>query len=228
MVKEDIVIFGTSKVAEIVYSCILNDPKSAWNPIAFTVDGNYRMDDEKFGLPVVDFETVEEKYSVQKYKMIVAMGYHGMNAVRARKCSEAKEKGYRLASFIHSGADVPANVVIGENTIILNNVSIGPFAKVGNGVCIYNGATVSHHAEIGNNVWITSGTVIGGNSNIGDNCFLGINSTVGHNIRIGKGNFIGAGAIVTKNTEEDSVYILSDTPKYRLDAKRFTELFKFD
>lgn len=228
MIKEDIVIFGTSKVAEIVYSCIMDDPKSKWNPVAFTVDSNYRTYDEKFGLPVVDFETVEEKYSSQRYKMIVAMGYHGMNNVRAQKCKDAKEKGYQLASFIHSGADVPSNATIGENTIILNNVSVGPFAKVGDNVCIYSGATVSHHTEIGNHVWITSGTVIGGNSCVGDNCFLGINSTIGHNICVGSNNFIGAGAIITKSTENDAVYILADTPKYRLDAERFIKLFEFD
>lgn len=228
MHKEDIVIFGTSKVAEIVYSCILDDPESRWNPVGFTVDGTYLTEGEKFGLPVVDFETVEENFSPQKYKMIVAMGYHGMNEVRARKCGEAKAKGYQLASFVHSGADVPGNAVVGENTIILNHVSVGPFAKVGDNVCIYSGATVSHHTEIGSHVWITSGTVIGGNSRIGDNCFLGINSTIGHNISIGSKNFIGAGAVVTKSTENDAVYIVADTPKYRLNTDRFIKMFRFD
>ena len=228
MIKEDIVIFGTSKVAEIVYDCIMDDPESKWNPVAFTVDSNYRADDEKFGLPVVDFEAVEEKYSAQEDKMIVAMGYHSMNKVRAQKCKDAKEKGYQLVSFVHSGADIPSSAIIGENTIILNNVSVGSFAKVGDDVCIYSGAVVSHHTEIGNHVWITSGTVIGGNSHVGDNCFLGINSTIGHNICVGPNNFIGAGAIITKNTENDAVYILADTPKYRLNTDRFIKMFRFD
>lgn len=228
MNKEDIIIFGTSKVAEIVYSCILDDKESKWNPVAFCVDTEYLTENEKFGLPVADFEEIEKKYSPQKYKMIVAIGYHKMNKVREQKCMEAENKGYELVSFVHSRADVPNNVVIGKNTIILNNVSIGPFSKIGNNVCIYNNATVSHHVVVEDNVWMTSGSVIGGNSRVGHNCFLGISSTIAHNIHIGANNFIGTNAVITKNTEDDSVYIVPDTPKYRLTTEQFMRMFKFD
>lgn len=228
MCKEDIIIFGTSKVAEIVYSRILDDENSRWNPVAFSVDREYLSEEKKFGLPIVAFEEIEKQYSPQKYKMIVAIGYHGMNKVRAQKCAEVEAKGYELVSFVHSKADVPSNVTVGKNTIILNNVSIGPFSKVGNNVCIYNNATVSHHVIVEDNVWMTSGSVIGGNSTVGHNCFLGISSTIAHNIHIGANNFIGTNAVVTKNTEDDSVYIVPDTPKYRLNTNQFMRMFKFD
>lgn len=228
MSKENIIIFGTSKVAEIVYSCIEDDKECKWNPVAFCVDKDYLSENEKLGLPVVDFEQIEKEYSPQEYKMIVAIGYHKMNKVRAQKCAEAEAKGYELVSFVHSGADVPTNVTIGKNTIILNNVSIGPFSRIGNNVCIYNNATVSHHAVVEDNVWMTSGSVIGGNSSVGKNCFLGISSTIAHNIHIGDNNFIGTNAVITKSTEDDSVYIVPDTPKYRLTTDQFMRLFKFD
>lgn len=67
-----------------------------------------------------------------------------------------------------------------------------------------------------------------GNSAIGNNCFLGINSTIGHNVSVGNNSFLGTNAIVTKNTVDDSVYIVPDTPKYRLNTSQFMKLFKFD
>lgn len=228
MHKQDIIIFGVSKVAEILFSSIADDKQSNLNPVAFCVDREFYHETVKFDLPIIATDEIEKMYNPQRYKLMVAMGYHKLNAVRAEKCAEFKEKGYQLVSYVNSMADIPSSSEIGENTIILNNVSIGAYAKVGNNVCIYPNATISHHTVIGDNVWITSGTTIGGNSIVGENCFLGINSTIGHNIKIGNNNFVGAGAIITKDTENDSVYILPDTPKYRLDAKRFIRLFQFD
>ena len=228
MNKEKIIIFGTSKVAEIIYRCILDDTNSRWDPVVFTVDNNYRTESEKFGLPVVDFENIEKEYDTEKYKMIVGIGYHKMNRIREQKCAEAEKKGYQLVSFVHSGADISSNVEIGKNTVVLNNVSIGPFSKIGNNAFIYNGATISHHVTVEDNIWITSGTVIGGNSSVGSNCFLGINSTIAHNICIGSNNFIGANTVITKNTDKDSVYIVPDTPKYRLTTEQFMRMFQFD
>lgn len=228
MSKQEVVIFGTSKVAEIVYSCIKNDEMTSWKPVAFCVDKEYLSETEKFGLPVVSFESVDKKFNPLKYKMLIAMGYHKMNQVREKKREEAKKKGYELVSYIHSMADVSADAEIGENVIILNNATIGPFCKIGNNVCIYNNATVSHHVNIEDNVWITSGTVIGGNTEVGKNCFIGINSTIGHNTKIGANNFLGANCLVTKKTEDNSVYVMQDTPKYRLNTEQFMRLFKFD
>lgn len=226
--KTDTIIFGTSKVAQIVFASIMDDSDTDLNPIAFCVDHNYYVEDTFLGLPVVKFEEVCAHFTPDKYCMLIAIGYHQLNHVRAEKCLEAIEKGYKLVSFIHSKADVSQTASIGNNCIILRNVTIGPFANIRNNICIYSNATVAHHTEVMDNVWITSGTTIGGNTKIGNNCFLGINATIGHNIKIGKDNFIGAGAIVTKNTEDESVYIVPDTPKYRINTKQFLKLFKFD
>lgn len=228
MNKQDIIIFGISKVAEIVYSSMQDDVNSNWNPIAFCVDEEYCQQREKFGLPVVSFKEVEKSYSPKKYKMLIAIGYHDMNQIRAQKCEDAIQKGYELISFIHSLADVASTAKIGKNTIILNNVSVGPFSEIGNNVCIYNNATISHHVIVEDNVWITSGSVVGGNSKIGHNCFLGINSTIGHNTQIGANNFIGTNAVLTKDTKEDGVYIVADTPKYRFNTEQFMKFIKFD
>lgn len=226
--RKDIVIFGASRVAQLVYASIKEDKNTDLNPIGFCVDAEYYKDRFLFGLPIAKFDEVTSYFPVDKCSMLVAIGYHKLNHLRAIKCMEAEKKGYELISFVHSGADVTQETVIGKNCIILSHVSIGPFVKIGNNVCIYSNATVAHHSNVSDNVWITSGTTIGGNSEIGENCFLGINSTIGHNIHIGNDNFIGAGAIVMKNTDDNSVYIVPDSPKYRLNTEQFLRLFKFD
>lgn len=228
MNKKAVIIFGISKVAEIVWSSMTEDRACKWEPVAFTVDRAYMETDEKFGLPVVAFEDLEKSYMPQEYRMIVAVGYHDMNKVRAQKCREAEEKGYELISYVHSKADISGSVTVGKNTIILNAASIGPFSNIGNDVCIFNNATISHHVTVEDHVWITSGSVVGGNSSVGDHCFLGINSTVAHNVQIGSNNFIGTNAVITKNTKKDSVYIVPDTPRYRLSTDQFIRLFRFD
>lgn len=222
----DIIIFGISKVAEVVYTYIKDDKNL--NVACFCVDKEYLQETEKFGLPVADFENIENKFPPDKFKMLVAIGYHDMNKIREQKCKQAKEKGYELISYINKNADIASNVEIGENCIVLDNVSVEPFVKLGNNVCLYCNSTIAHHSEIQDNVWVTSGTVVGGNSIVGKNSFLGINSTIGHNIKIGEENFIGAGAIVTKNTDDKSVFVIPDTPKYRLNTDQFMKLCKFD
>ena len=228
MKKTDIIIFGIGKIAQVVYANIKDDKSSQLNVAAFCVDEKYCNEKEFCSLPVLPFETIEKNFPPDGYKMLIAMGYHDMNNVRAEKCRQAEEKGYKLVSYVHSGADVSSTANIGRNCIILDNVSVEPFAKIGDNVCLYCNSTIAHHSIVHENVWVTSGTVVGGNSTIGKNCFLGINSTIGHNIAIGEYNFIGANALITKSTKDNTVFVLPDTVPHRLDTFQFMKLFKFD
>lgn len=227
----DVIIFGISKISEVVYTYIKDD--NSFNVAGFCVDKKYMTGNKKFGLPVVAFEDVEKTFPPDKFKMLVAIGYHmnkgsQINGFRAVKVKAAKEKNYKLVSYVSKNAFISPNVQIGENCIILDNVSLGPFVKIGNNVCIYSNATIAHHSIIEDNVWVTSGTIVGGNSTIGKNTFLGINSTIGHNMKIGEENFIGANALITKCTEDKSVFICPDTKKYRLNTDQFMKLVRFD
>lgn len=227
MCKQKIIIFGVGVTADIVYDSIINDMEADIEVSAFCVDKEYYCMTSKYSLPVVKFQEVQKHYSPQEYKMIVAMGYQKLNLQRTQKCHEAEEKGYQLSGFVHSMADVSWSVrdKIGKNSIIVNNVSIGPEAVIGDNVGIFAGAVISHHAVIEDNVWIAPGTVICGKTVVGANSFIGANSMLGDNITVGKNNFIGAGAVVTKDTENDSVYIIPNTPKYILKSDQFIHMF---
>lgn len=159
--------------------------------------------------------------------MFIAIGYHDLNQIRQKKYNEAKEKGYKLISYISSKINNFGGFEIGDNCFILDNQIIQPFVKIGNNVTIWSGVMISHNCTIEDHCWIASGVIIAGTSTIKQNCFIGINCSIGHEIIIGKENFIGAGCIITKNTEDKSVFLAPDTEKYRIDSNRFIKFTKF-
>ena len=228
MNKSEVIIFGTGKIAQLLHATLADDTQTPLKVAGFCLDSDYFETDNFSGLPVVRFDDAPKVFPPHKYKMLVALGYHQMNAVRAARCSAAAALGYELPGYIHPDASVSKAARIGQNCLIMDKVSVAPFAVIGDNVSLYPNSTVAHHAQVGDNVWVTSGTVVGGNSKIGNNCFLGLNCTIGHNVEIGERNFIGAGAVVTKCTSDNEVHVLADTPKHRLNTDQFLKLFKFD
>jgi sugar O-acyltransferase (sialic acid O-acetyltransferase NeuD family) len=219
-----IIIFGAGKIADVAYFQLSND--SPHEVVAFSADGDYISQKEKFGLPVVAFEEAQAKYPPDDFKMLVAVGYQDLNRFRAQKYGEAKSKGYELISYVSSRASNFGKVEIGDNCLILENAVIQPCSKVGNDVFFWSGNHLGHHASVEDHCYIAGQVIISGASVIEPYCFLGVNSTIGHEIRIGRESFIGAGALVTKNVAPKSVYILPDTPKFRLDSDSFLKLTK--
>lgn len=139
-----------------------------------------------------------------------------MNRVRTRLYSEAKAKGFSIASYVSSKAYVWRNVEIGENCFIFEDNVIQPFVKIGNNVIIWSGNHVGHHSVIKDHCFIASHVVISGFVEIGEYCFLGVNATIANNLKIAKNCLIGASAIILRDTEEGKVYgsKMSEPKKY--------------
>lgn len=217
---QKILIYGNGKIADIIYHYLKNE----FDIIAFCVEEKYKKSD-KFSddLPLVAFENVELEYSVNDYKMLIAVGYVDMNLVRERIYIEAKKKGYRFVNYIHKSVTIGDKVVLGENNIVLDNVSFQPHSKIGNGNIIWSNVVIAHGVNIGDLNWITSGVVVGGDAKIGSKCFLGLNSTISHNCNIADENFIGANTLVIKDTKSKEVYISREGERFRLDSKRFLQ-----
>lgn len=219
-----IVLFGAGKIADEVYNYLTFD--SEHTVVAFTVDGSFVREEEKFGLPVVPFEDLLQKYPPDDYRMFVATGYQNMNRLRAGKYLECKKLGYTLISYQSSQAANFGKVPLGDNCLVLENAVIQPCTTVGNNVFVWSGNHIGHHARVCDHCYLAGQVVIGGSSVIEPYCFLGVNSTVGHEIKIGEGSFLGARSCVTKDADPGSVYIEADTPKFRLNAETFMKLTK--
>ena len=221
---EKIIIFGTGQTAQIAYKYFSND--DTFDVVAFTIDGRFIEEKSIFGLPIIPFEIIQDEYPAKKFKMFVALGYRDLNEFRANKYFEAKNKGYKLVNYIDKNSGLSPDIPIGDNCFISENQSIQPYSEIGNNVFIWGNTVIGHHSIIGNHCWITSGVNIAGNTSLGEFCFIGINATIGHMIKIGKKCMLGAGVLITKSTDENSVFIAKETEKFALDSSKFLKLTK--
>lgn len=209
--KEKVIIFGNMSFAKLVHYFLKHDSK--YEVVAFTVDRQYIKGDSFDGLPIYDFATIEEKYSPQEYQMFIAVGYNKLNQIRAAKYEAAKEKGYSLISYVHSGAHIWENNSIGENCFIMEKALLQPFVKLGNGVIVWSGAHITHDTKIGDYSFISSNCVIAGNVTVGRYCFAGVNSTFKDGITIGDSCLIGAGALMLGDASANGVYVAAGTER---------------
>ncbi len=220
-----IVLFGTGKIAEVLLYFFQHE--SDYEVVACTVDRSFIPGEQWQGLPVAAFEEVEKLYPPDQYAMFVALGYQELNALRARKCAEAKAKGYSLISYIHPQSGLPEDCEHGENCFIMNHVMIHPRVRLGNNVFVWSGAMIGHHSTIGDHCWLTSCANISGVVTVGKNCFFAVNATVAHNVVIGDENFIGANTLITKCTDDRQVFLAENTKPFRLSSYQFLRMSNF-
>lgn len=204
-----LIIFGTGDFAQVAYFYFKHD--SNYEVVAFTANQSSIKEKSLFDLPIVPFENLETTYPVSEFALFIAIGYTNMNKVRAEIYSQAKNKGYKLVSYVNSKAITWRDLSIGDNCFILENVVIQPFVKIGNNVVIWSGNHIGHHTSIADHCFITSHVVISGNVKIGPYCFLGINASVRDDVTIASECLIGAGAVILSNTKEKEVYTVDKT-----------------
>jgi sugar O-acyltransferase (sialic acid O-acetyltransferase NeuD family) len=199
-----LVIVGDSLFAEIACEYFTHD--SPYDVVAFAVEAEYRKRDELLGLPVVDFESLAERYDPTQHAVHVALVYTQLNRLRTRLAAAAKELGYELASYVSSRAFVWRNVQIGEHCFIFENNVVQPFVTIGDNVVMWSGNHIGHHSRIRDNCFIASHVVISGSVDIGESSFLGVNATLVNDITIGRDSWIGPSVTLTRDVEPGSVY----------------------
>lgn len=213
------IIYGNGAIARLLFSYTRHSMDIA----GFTVDDVSIVDnaDSYLGLPLVPFSRVEKQFDATSHNMIIAIGFIEMNELRVRKYLEARQKGYRFASFVHESVYMHDDVVIEENCVILDHVSIHPGCRIGRSTFISSNVNIGHDCSVGEANWINSGVAIAGGCDIGAGSFFGVNSSAGHGLRIGPRNFIAANTFINKHTEEDQVYLSEPGQLFKLKSKSF-------
>ena len=215
MDKEKIIIFGTGDIAQIANYYFEID--SNYQVVAFTVDKSYCKDSSYEGKPLVAFEDIANLYPPSEYKLFIALSYAQMNLLRELKYNEAKSKGYTLVSYVSSKCTYLSQFTCGDNCFIFEDNTIQPFVKIGNNVTLWSGNHIGHHSVLESHSFISSHVVISGHCTIASYCFIGVNATIGHLVTVATQTLVGAGSIITKSTEEGSVYVPAKSVK--LDKK---------
>jgi sugar O-acyltransferase (sialic acid O-acetyltransferase NeuD family) len=193
----NLIIVGDSLFAQVAHECFTRD--SEYTVVAFAVERAHRNRDELFGLPVVDFEDLEDWYPPESHSVYAALIYTELNRLRTRLAATAKDKGFRLASYVSGDALVWPNVTFGEHCFVFEGNIVQPFVSLGDNVVLWSGGVLSHHVTVDANCFLAPRVAISGSSHIGESCFLGVNSTVVNDVEIGRDSWIGPGVTVTAN-----------------------------
>lgn len=213
------VILGTGSFADVVTFMLEKD--SDYEVVGYTASQEFVKADDYLGKPLVPFENLEDKFKPENVEIFVAIGYSHMNTIREKYMHKAKDKGYRLLSYVSSRAQHWGDIKVGENVFIFENNNIQPYVEIGDGTILWSGNHIGHHAKIGKYCFITSHVVVSGHCTVGDNSFIGVNATLADNIAIADRNLLGAGALIVKDTKPDEVYAAEKTKVLSVKSERF-------
>ena len=213
-----VVIFGCGRGADVAARYLNAD--STHEVVAFTVDRQYMSGDSFRGLPLVDFDKVDQLYCPSEYQLFAPLGFQRMNAARAEKYLEGKRKGYTFISYVSSTVVTHDIIQAGENCFILENNTINFDVRIGNNVVIWSTSQIGDKTIIADHAWISS-AVISGGVRIGEYSFLGANCTIVDEVTVAARCYVGAGALITKDTVEDGVYVVESTKRLLVDSGKF-------
>ena len=216
-----VVVFGLLENSSLAHFYLTHD--SEHEVVAFSVDAEHMPRSPRFeGLPVVEFERVEEAYPPDGFAFFAPLSPRRMNRLRESVYTRAKEKGYELISYVSSKATVFPGAAVGDNCFILEDNTIQPFTTIGDNVILWSGNHIGHHGSIESHVFFTSHVVLSGRCVVEPYSFLGVNATVRDGVRISEGTLVGMAASVTRDTEPWGVYTgnparKGDQPSHELD-----------
>lgn len=200
-----VVIFGAGQLASLAHFYLTHD--SPHTVKGFTVDEEYRQDDNFEGLPLIGFGSVTQHFPPEEYAMFLPISFKRMNYLRKEKFEAAKEMRYECISYVSSKATVWPDLDIGENCFIFEDNTIQPFVSIGDNCILWSGNHIGHHSRIGSHVFISSHVVISGACTIEDHVFIGVNACIRDESIIREAGLIGMGAVITKDTEKEGIYI---------------------
>lgn len=217
-----IILFGSGRGADVAYRFLTRD--SDHQVCGFATEQAHLTHDWLHDLPVVAFETVEDRFPPDEYKFLVLLGYQRMNSLRAEKYLAVKSKGYDCISYVNSGFFRAEDLDVGENCFILDNQSLSLDVKVGDNVVMWSSNHVGDLSRIGDHAWVSSHVTVAGEVDVGPRCFLGIGSTISNRLTLGEGTFVGANALIATDTAKGSVHTAPAATANDLDSKSFMRI----
>jgi len=220
--SDALIIYGNGQMARMFH----HFARTEWRVAAFTVDRELITDSQFAGVPVLPFDEIERHCPPDSHHMITAVGFVQMNDVRASRYLAAKGKGYRFANYIHPSVVRHEDLVLGENNVVLDHVSLHPGVSLGNSNFLCSNISIGHGCRIEDNCWINSGVAVAGETLIRSNCFFGPNATVGDNIAIAERCYIGANTLVTRSTLAGEVYVSAQGERFPLSSDKFLDFIR--
>lgn len=194
MIMSNVIIFGTNDAASLARFYLDND--STYKVVGFCVDKSYKTADLFDGLPLYEFDDIENLFNSNNTKFFAPL-YD--NKLREQKYNQIKDKGFDLITYVSSKATCWSQP--GENGFIMEDNTIQPFVKLGKNIIMWSGNHIGHHSEIDDAVFFSSHVVLSGHCKVGKYSWFGVNSTIRDHVAIAENTFVCMGACIKKNTE---------------------------
>jgi UDP-N-acetylbacillosamine N-acetyltransferase len=121
---------------------------------------------------------------------------------RLRLAETARRHGFQLATAVHPGAIVAADVQPGPGSVVAAGAVINPGAEIGQNVIVNTAASVDHDCMLADGVHIGPGVRLAGEVRVGRASQVGIGAVVVNGVRIGAGSLVGAGAVVVDDVPD--------------------------
>lgn len=118
--------------------------------------------------------------------------------------------GLTRASFtklIHPAVKLSKAVSIGEGSVICAGVSLTIDIAIGKHCHVNLNCTIGHDCVLKDYITIAPLVALSGSLVVSDGAEVGTGAAVRQGLTIGKGAMIGMGSIVTKNVDDDSIYL---------------------
>lgn len=213
-----LIIFGDSDFAKLLKWYIDHDDKR--DVVAFCVNKQYMKKDIFEGLPIIAFEDIENVYPPEEYDILLGIGYNKINNIRKQVFYACKQKGYNIASYIHSSSLIQTDN-LGEGNIILEQTLVEPFATIGDCNLIWCKISIAHDGRIGSFNTIAGMASLCGDVTIKNNCFIGNASVIREHVTVEDYSLIGAATFVGRDVVSYSV--VAAPKSIVLEGKRSTD-----
>tara|TARA_B100000212_G_C27328441_1_gene513461 strand:+ start:605 stop:1255 length:651 start_codon:yes stop_codon:yes gene_type:complete len=195
--SSSIIIIGTGGHAASITNVALS---SAMNIEAY-------VDDNKAGKQIDGIKIISKQECIDIYQNSNFAIAIGDNSVRERVFNEFKLE-IRNAKFpplIHSSSVIGINSKVGEGSVIMPNVNVGPNSKIGMFCILNTSSSIDHDCHMNSFSSLAPGVVTGGNISLGIRSAISIGASVKHGICIGDDVVIGANSYVNEPVKNNVV-----------------------
>ena len=157
-------------------------------------------------LTIEEITTETWKPELESFRIIAAMD----NETRREIFNNVEElfnaSPVDFNNLLHPSSYCSCTAVLGHGILVSPNSTIAPFSRIGDFTYINRNVSIGHHTTIKEFCTISPRCNIASKCLIENNVEIGIGATILDGIRIREDSTIGAGAVVTKNTESNSIY----------------------
>lgn len=220
---QNIILAGNAVTAQILYSYVEDDAR--YTIVGCVVDDAYVESGSFSAVPCVGLSAVAEKFAPGETRVLMAMGYDQVNAVRQNMFERLKALGYVMETYIHPKANVFTKNPLGEGSLIMPGALIEPGAVVGANCLIWGNVVVAHDAVVEDHCWLAAGAVVSGMAKVGRASFVGVNATIANKVEVGERNIVGGAAFISKCTKANAVYLARSGEPFRCTAEEYAKYF---